>query len=194
MYLALQDAKAGGGLDDEEIEDLVLSNPQRAGATLAGGANDFYLISENNFAPLSLSNEDKQAARLEEKDIEYVYDFDDRISDLIDIEDAVFDTLQQIPLDQKFPQDLVDGLFNNVKRRFGILPPLEREETDVPVLSQRPSSPNVSNVAPQSTATQAQSLFSPAPVDQLDIQTLLGDNPLEQSKNMELFNRLNRNK
>ena len=194
MYLALQDAKAGGGLDDEDIQDLVLSNPQRAGATLAGGANDFYLISENNFAPLSLSNEDKQAARLEEKDIEYVYDFDDRISDLIDIEDAVFDTLQQIPLDQKFPQDLVDGLFNNVKRRFGILPPLEREEIDVPVLSQRPSSPNVSNVAPQRAATQAQSFFNPGSVDQLDIQTLLGDNPREQSKNVELFNRLNRNK
>ncbi len=199
MYLSIQDAKAGGGLDDLDIKTLVTEKPAVRNAKLA--ADDYDQISTGFFEPVSFNKNTltTERDRLEDQNIFYRYDFNERIFDLDNMERSVEDNLSNLRLDEALPQSSFDAIFDDLKRENGVLPPIEREEkrreqSDVPVLSQPFSSPSASNEAPQPAATQAQSSFSSAPVDQLDVQTLLGDNPLEQSKNMELFNRLNRNK
>lgn len=214
MYLSIEDAKAGGGLSKKRIEDLVLDEPAVRGATLA--KDDYYQISKGFFEPISVDMDtlNKEEDRLRSQGIFYEYPFKKRGTDLERMERSINGKLSRLRLDEGLPQSTLDGIFDDLKRKLGILPSLEREQKrpDVPVLSQRFSSPSASPAASLPTATQPQSLFNPvpvdqldietlsqssfssAPVDQLDVQTLLGDNPLEQSKNMELFNRLNRNK
>ena len=133
--------------------------------------------------------------RLDRRDIEYEYSIKRRIKDQKKLEKKASKKLEKLRLDEEYPKEEMKRFFEEYKiERFGTgvrsdlqtqpqtiaQTSIAPQTPNVPVLSQPLSPPSAPPAAPLPTATGPQASLDPE---------LLGDNPIEQARNMELARR-----
>ena len=195
LYLSIQDNKILGDLRDKDVKELLIKKPAVRNAIIP--KKDYEQIEEGLFSPVAISEESMKSEkeRLDRRDIEYEYSIKRRIKDQKKLEKKASKKLEKLRLDEEYPKEEMKRFFEEYKiERFGTgvrsdlqtqpqtiaQTSIAPQTPNVPVLSQPLSPPSAPPAAPLPTATGPQASLDPE---------LLGDNPIEQARNMELARR-----